>query len=106
MNETLGQLPNSPDSEFAVLGALLLAPEALTDLQLSADDFFLASNRAIFQAIQSRAERGLPFDAVTLGDDFAGNELVHPATLIDLATTVPSAANILRLCARRPSGAN
>ena len=94
MNETFGQPPNSPDSEFAVLGALLLAPEALTDLQLSADDFFLASNRAIFQAIQSRAERGLPFDAVTLGDDFAGNELVHPATLIDLATTVPSAANI------------
>lgn len=92
--EHTGQPPNSPDSEHAVLGALLLAPEALTDLQLTADDFYLASNRAIFQAIQSRAERGLPFDAVTLGDDFADSELVHHSQLIEIATTVPSAANI------------
>ena len=95
MNEShTGQLPHSPDSEHAVLGALLLAPEALTELNLSAEDFYSATNRVIFQAIQSRAERGLPFDAVTLGDDFAGNELVHPSYLVELATTVPSAANI------------
>lgn len=94
MNETSGQPPSSLDSEHAVLGALLLAPEALTDLNLSANDFYSATNRSIFLAIQSRAEKGLPFDAVTLGDDFAGNESIHPAYLVELASTVPSAANI------------
>ena len=94
MNETSGQPPSSLDSEHAVLGALLLAPEALTELNLSADDFYSAANRSIFLAIQARAEKGLPFDAVTLGDDFDGNESIHPSYLVELATTVPSAANI------------
>lgn len=92
-NETSGQPPSSRDAEFSVLGALMLAPEKMAECTLSPQDFFFHDNRAIFEAIQARAEKNLPFDAVTLGADFQNNESVTDHHLIELATTVPSAAN-------------
>jgi hypothetical protein len=89
-----GQLPASRDAEDAVLGSLMVAPETLTNVNLDESDFFFHDNRLIFAAIKARAEKNLPFDSVTLADDFQGNERVSMDHLVELSTTFPSAANI------------
>jgi hypothetical protein len=90
--------PHNIDAEQAVLGALMLAPEKLTDLTLSDSDFYRRDHQLIFRAIQDTAERGHSFDPVTLGEWFdqqGQSEAVgHGAYLVELYSTTPSAANI------------
>ena len=57
-------LPNSVESERAVLGAILLDEKAIfaaTEV-LSADDFYLEAHREIFQAMLSLAEEEISID--------------------------------------------
>jgi len=92
--------PHAVESEQSVLGGLMLAPEALRDVRdlLKADDFYRRDHQLIFEAICDLADREQPFDAVLLGNWFenAGKlDLVdNGAYLIELSSTVPSAANI------------
>lgn len=92
--------PQSVEAEQAVLGGLMLDPSAIERIagQLSEADFYRRDHRLIYRAIHALAEKGQPFDAVTLGEwfDSAGqSELVAGgAYLIELASTTPSAANI------------
>lgn len=95
------QLPYSLDAEQAVLGGLMLRHRAwdqVADL-LSADSFFRADHRAIWQAMSELQPAGVEFDAVTLGDWFETRgklDLVRDgAYLIELSATTPSAANIV-----------
>ena len=92
--------PNAPDAEQSVLGGLMLVPakiEALAD-KLSPDDFYQRRHQLIFKAMLELSARGEPCDAVTLGDWFDGNGLGEMSGglsyCIELADTVPSAANI------------
>ena len=92
--------PNAPDAEQSVLGGLMLVPakiEALAD-KLSPDDFYQRRHQLIFKAMLELSARGEPCDAVTLGDWFDGNGLGEVSGglsyCIELADTVPSAANI------------
>lgn len=93
--------PKSTDAERAVLGALMLDPGALDQVLpiVGADDFFHYRHRLIFEAITSLAEAGTPYDAVTLGEWFAGGEheeaVEGGAYLIELATVTPSSANVV-----------
>ncbi|MBZ4039208.1 replicative DNA helicase [Novilysobacter selenitireducens] len=93
--------PQSVEAEQAVLGGLMLAPDAYDRVadQLNDQDFYRRDHQLIFRAIRELAEKGKPFDAVTLGEWFESmgqSELVAGgAYLIELASTTPSAANIV-----------
>ena len=92
--------PQSVEAEQAVLGGLMLAPEAYDTVAdgLNERDFYRRDHQLIFRAIRELAEKSRPFDAVTLGEWFESNghaELVAGGSyLIELASTTPSAANI------------
>lgn len=99
--EQVRQPPCSIEAEQAVLGGLMLAPEALAKVSdwLAVGDFYRRDHRMIYEGIGALAGAGKPFDAVTLGEWFEGQgeiELVDGgAYLIELASTTPSAANIV-----------
>ena len=93
--------PQSVEAEQAVLGGLMLAPDAYDRVadQITENDFYRRDHQLIFRAIRELAEKSRPFDAVTLGEWFESmgqSELVAGgAYLIELASTTPSAANIV-----------
>lgn len=91
--------PHDVDAEQSVLGAMLLAPEAIADAVelLSSADFYKPRHGLIFEAICAQWADGKPTDAVTIvarlvhegqiglaGDGSYIHELIH---------TVPTAAN-------------
>ncbi|HRN61200.1 MAG TPA: replicative DNA helicase [Luteimonas sp.] len=92
--------PQSVDAEQAVLGGLMLAPDAydrVADL-ITEGDFYRRDHQLIYRAIRELAEKNRPFDAVTLGEWFESQgqaeQVAGGAYLVELATTTPSAANI------------
>jgi len=93
--------PHSINAEQAVLGGLMLAPEAwpLVSEVMTHADFYRRDHQMIYQAIKELADKAKPFDAVTLGDWFESQgklEIVDGGSyLIELASTTPSAANIV-----------
>jgi len=98
--EQLRVPPQSVEAEQAVLGGLMLAPEAydrVADL-LVERDFYRRDHQLIYRAIGELAQRDKPYDAVTLGEWFEsqglGEQVAGGAYLTELATTTPSAANI------------
>ncbi|MDR6936364.1 MULTISPECIES: replicative DNA helicase [unclassified Luteibacter] len=92
--------PHSIEAEQAVLGGLMLSPDSLDKVadKLTDDDFYRRDHRMIWRAINELANKGMPCDAITLGDWFVANEMaemVGGATyLMELANSTPSAANI------------
>jgi len=92
--------PQSVEAEQAVLGGLMLSPEAYDRVAdaLVETDFYRRDHQLIFRAIRELAERNKPYDAVTLGEWFESMGLSETvaggAYLIELASTTPSAANI------------
>lgn len=92
--------PHSVEAEQAVLGGLMLVPEALDQVSdlLREEDFFRRDHRLIWRAIHALADRGRPFDAVTLAEWFDAHQLSEQVDdgryLIKLASNTPSAANI------------
>ncbi|WP_267223028.1 replicative DNA helicase [Dyella silvae] len=98
--DALRMPPHSTDAEQAVLGGLMLSPDSLDKVadRLSEQDFYRKDHRLIWRAITELASKGMPCDAVTLGDWFEANGLAEmvggAAYLIELANTTPSAANI------------
>lgn len=92
--------PQSVEAEQAVLGGLMLAPDAYDRIadQLVEEDFYRRDHQLIYRAIRELAERSRPFDAVTLGEWFdsqgLSEQVAGGAYLIELASTTPSAANI------------
>ena len=98
--EQLRVPPQSVEAEQAVLGGLMLAPEAFDRIadQLGEHDFYRRDHQLIFRAIRELAEKSRPYDAVTLGEWFEsqglGEQVAGGAYLVELASTTPSAANI------------
>ncbi|WP_028769534.1 replicative DNA helicase [Silanimonas lenta] len=98
--EALRVPPHSIDAEQAVLGALMLDPQALEKVVgvLSHTDFYRRDHQLIFKAISELAEKNRPYDAVTLGEWFEAHALADQvggtAYLVELAQTTPSAANV------------
>ncbi|MFD0738100.1 replicative DNA helicase [Lysobacter koreensis] len=93
--------PQSIEAEQAVLGGLMLAPDAYDRVadQLTDRDFYRRDHQLIYRAIRELAEKNKPFDAVTLGEWFESigesEQVAGGAYLIELASTTPSAANIV-----------
>lgn len=102
MDAALEQLrvpPCSIEAEQAVLGGVMLSPDAyLRVADLTDADFYRKDHALIWRAIQYMAEKDRPFDAVTIGEWFnargAGEHVGHGAYLVELASSTPSAANV------------
>jgi replicative DNA helicase len=98
--EALHVPPHSIEAEAAVLGGLMLAPEAWDRVadKITDRDFYRRDHQLIFRAIGELANKSMPCDAVTLGEWFDAQgiaELVGGSRyVIELANSTPSAANI------------
>ncbi|HET8897586.1 MAG TPA: replicative DNA helicase [Rhodanobacteraceae bacterium] len=92
--------PHSLEAEHAVLGGLMLTPEAWDKVsdRVTEEDFYRHDNRLIFRAIAELSAKNQPCDAVTLGEWFQTNGVAQDigglATLVEMANATPSAANI------------
>ncbi len=98
--EALRVPPHSIEAEQAVLGGLMLAPESWDRVadRLVEADFYRRDHRLIFRAIGELSGKGMPYDAVTLGEWFHSQSLSEmvggSGYVIELANSTPSAANI------------
>ena len=92
--------PQDIDAEMSVLGAVLIAEAALSQLQvdvrLRPEDFYLPKHGAIFKAMVALADRSEPVDALTVSAELerqgelaqvGGTAYVH-----SLPSSVPAAA--------------
>lgn len=62
--------PHDPDAERALLGAMLLDPQAIVDTeQLGLGDFYLPAHTAIATAIHTRHSLGRPVDPILIAQD-------------------------------------
>lgn len=91
--------PHSIESEQAVLGGLLLRNECWEDigeLITTPDAFYLAEHKLIWKAIVHLNAQGMPFDIVTVAEQFTEQErkIIDLNYLAELANATPSVANI------------
>ncbi|GER80499.1 MAG: replicative DNA helicase [Anaerolineae bacterium CFX3] len=92
-------VPHSREAEEAVVGAVLINPEAYYDVAqfLAADDFYIHRLRWIWEAFTRLHEGRVPIDLLTVADELerAGqlNEMGGPAFLTSLINTVPTSLN-------------
>ncbi len=96
--------PQNLEAETSVLGAILLAEQALDsvliDTRLRADDFYRPRHRLIFGAMRRLKEKADPeaVDAVTVSDELARagelEEAGGPSYIHSLPSMVPAAANV------------
>lgn len=92
--------PSRIDAEQSVLGGVMLDPSAwpLVSDVLAERDFYNGAHALIWKAIAALSKAGKPFDAVTVGDFIASrgqSEMIDGgAYVVQLAATVPSAANV------------
>ncbi|MCB1919516.1 MAG: replicative DNA helicase [Candidatus Competibacteraceae bacterium] len=98
--ESLRIPPHSLEAEQAVLGGLIIANTTWDQIadRLSDSDFYRHDHQLIFCAIRRLAEKGKPFDPVTLSDELDDNNQLEEAGglpyLLALANDTPSAANV------------
>jgi replicative DNA helicase len=93
-------VPHNVEAEEAVLGSLLIDPEALFRVSpfLKSDDFYLQKNGWIYEAILALHERREPIDFVTLCDELERQERLEEiggaAYVTHLINAVPSAIHV------------
>lgn len=92
------QLPYDDDAERALLGALLIDPEAMRGLDLDADEIYIERNRTVFEAMQSITARHASMDYITVSDALktAGKlkDIGGAAFLTELITATPNSLHI------------
>lgn len=99
--EPMRSLPAAVDAEQAVLGGIMLAPESLAQVSdwLKPEDFYRADHQLIYAALQELIEKKQGPDPVTLGEWFESkgklDQVDGGGYLIELASTTPSAANVV-----------
>ncbi len=60
------QTPHSPATEQSLLGALLMDPERLSNIDIEPEDFYIHRNRFVFEAMQVLHREKTNIDYVTL----------------------------------------
>lgn len=89
-------VPYSREAEEAVLGAILINPEAYYDVApfLKGEDFYIQRYRWIWEAFSALHERRAPIDFLTLSDELEQKgqleEIGGPAFLSGLVSNVPT----------------
>lgn len=94
------QAPYSVEAEQAVLGSMLISPACVPSVieQLKPEDFYVETNRLIFDTISQMFTEGRPIDPVTVLDEmkFAGHKNhANRDYFIQLIEATPTAANVL-----------
>jgi replicative DNA helicase len=93
-------VPHNVEAEEAVLGSLLIDPEALFRVSpfLKPDDFYIQKNGWIYESILALHERREPIDFVTLCDELERQERLEEiggaAYVTHLINAVPSAIHV------------
>jgi replicative DNA helicase len=93
-------IPASPEAEEAVLGSLLIDPDAVIKVAsfLEAEDFYREKNGWIYQAILDLHERREPADFVTLVDELERRNILHEvggaAYITSVVNSVPSSVYV------------
>lgn len=93
--------PNNVEAEEALLGSLLIDPEAIFEVAafLRPRAFYREQNKWIYQAILDLNEQRKPVDLITLTDELRRrdqlDELGGEAYIIGLLNTVPTSINAL-----------
>ena len=91
--------PHNLEAEEAVLGSLLIDPEAIFDVAtfLRPDAFYRVQNRWVYEAILSLNNRRDPLDLLTLTDELRRSEKLEDVGgegyIISLINTVPTSIN-------------
>lgn len=91
--------PHSQEAEEAVLGSLLIDPDALYEVSnfLRPEAFYRTANKWIYESILSLSERREPLDFVTLTEELRRREQLEEvggeAYVIGLINAVPTAIN-------------
>src|SRR3954465_6131142 len=91
--------PQSLDSERALLGALLLKPDAIHDISdlVSHDSFYAEKHRIIFEGMRDLSDRGEPVDLLSLSELLNGKGHLERcggrAYIAELANSAPSPGN-------------
>ena len=92
-------LPHSVEAEQAVLGGLLQDSSNFDGVMetLSISDFYKSNHRKIFQTMVQLVEQNQPIDVVTVSESLQSEitEVGGLDYLTDLATNVPSSANVV-----------
>lgn len=88
--------PHSVEAEEAVIGGLLINPDAVAQLRfLRHSDFFVESHRWIWEAITALREKKQPIDYLTIVNRLtAAGHGAEASRLAGLSTKTPSALNI------------
>lgn len=93
-------LPHNEEAEISVLGSVLLNNDCWASVfaNLNNEDFFVDSNRRIFDAMYSLFEEGVPVDHVTLGNKLKSKgdlkRIGGAIALHNLTDSVATTANI------------
>ncbi len=93
------EIPHDVEAERALLGAMLIDNDIVNRVlnQVSMDDFYVDSNRFIFEAISETAKKGQGIDYATVNSYLADHDLVSKTggieTLIALVDAVPTVAH-------------
>ena len=92
--------PHSIQAEQSVLGGLMLDNQAWDQIadRIGEVDFYRREHRLIFRIVEILAEKGQPFDVITLSEELERHSVLEEAGglayLGSLAKDTPSAANI------------
>ena len=94
------QLPHSTQAEQAVLGSMLIDADCIKDVmdKLQASDFYLRTNREIFETIYQMFVYSKPIDGVTVAGELEKAGLYTDATrsyLVQLMEVTPTSANVM-----------
>ena len=79
------QAPHSPEAEQAVLGSMLIDADCVKDVmdKLQAQDFYLRTNREIFETIYHMFVYSQPIDGVTVAGELEKDQWVDFDKLVD-----------------------
>lgn len=92
--------PQSLESERALLGSLLLRPDAIHDVGdlVRPDSFYAEKHRHIFEAMRELSERGEPIDQLTLSERLANRGQIEMiggrSYLAELVEAAPTPGNV------------
>ena len=92
--------PHSQEAEQAVLGGLMLAPNAFEQVEsiLTEADFYRSAHRAIYATMLKLAAQNQPLDLITVSEKLEEMQMLDQAGglgyLSELLKNTPSAANI------------
>jgi replicative DNA helicase len=92
--------PQSQESEKALLGAIMLRPEAIYDVVdiIGPESFYATKNKLIFQSMLELMNKGIEIDALSISEKLKSNGDFDKAGgknyMAELLDSVPSSSNI------------